>query len=222
MSSAKKQLIATVIAIVFHVIGFVGILINKERMAPATSFNLLLMLSLVLFTHEKLNVAFWIFFASCFTIGIAAEYIGTSTGFLFGDYSYGNNLGIAVKNVPLIIGVNWFLVIYCCAVTMHFIIQKLSIASGGEVSQNVKFMSLVIDGAMLAVFFDWLIEPVAINLEYWKWEGEIPALNYITWFLISVLLLMIFRMLKLPAINKFGVNLLLIQMMFFLLLRTFL
>ena len=210
------------IAIVFHVIGFVGLLINKERMAPATSLNLLLMLSLVLFTHEKLNVAFWIFFISCFTIGIAAEYIGTSTGFLFGDYSYGKNLGIAVKDVPLIIGVNWFLVIYCCAVTMHFIIQKLTIASGGDVSQKVKLMSVVIDGAMLAVFFDWLIEPVAINLGYWKWDGDIPALNYITWFLVSILLLLIFRILKLPAINKFGVNLLLIQMMFFLLLRTFL
>lgn len=222
MSYEKKQRIATLIAIVFHVIGFAGMLINKEWMASVTGLNLLLMLGLVLYTHEKLDVPFWIFFMSCFIIGFVVEYIGTSTGYLFGDYKYGNVLGISLKEVPLIIGVNWFLLMYCCAVTMHFMINKLSVASGGEVSKRIKWMSLVIDGAMLAVFFDWLMEPVAINVGYWKWEGEIPAFNYVTWFLVSMFLLMIFRFCKIPAINKFGVNLLLIQMMFFLLLRTFL
>ncbi len=206
----------------FHIIGFTGILINREWMSAATAFNLVLMFVLVLFTHEKINIRLWGFIFSCFCTGIVVEYIGSTTGYLFGNYQYGNVLGFSVKNVPLIIGINWFLVIYCCAVSMYFLIQKLSLASEESLSLNIKKISLVIDGALLAVFFDWLIEPVAVTLGYWKWEGEIPAFNYITWFVVSMFLMLLFRIFKIPGNNKFGVNLLLIQMMFFLLLRTFL
>ena len=85
-------------------------------------------------------------------------------------------------------------------------------------------MSLIADGATLAVLFDWLIEPVAVKLGYWQWNGDgsIPLYNYICWVTISVLLLGIFHYLKFNKRNKFAINLLLIQMMFFLLLRTFL
>ena len=72
--------------------------------------------------------------------------------------------------------------------------------------------------------FDWLMEPVAVKLGYWVWQGDgsIPMLNYICWFLISLLLLAVFHFAKFNKQNKFAVNLLLTQLMFFLLLRTFL
>ena len=59
---------------------------------------------------------------------------------------------------------------------------------------------------------------------YWQWlgNGEIPLYNYVCWFAISIILLFIFQHLQFSRQNKFAVNLLLIQAMFFLLLRTFL
>jgi putative membrane protein len=87
---------------------------------------------------------------------------------------------------------------------------------------NVGFFAIVIDGALLATFFDWVMEPIAVKLGYWQWlgDGSIPLLNYLSWFGISALLMLLFRLLSFPKQNQFAVNLLLIQFMFFLILRT--
>jgi putative membrane protein len=83
---------------------------------------------------------------------------------------------------------------------------------------------VIVDGACLAVFFDWLMEPVAVKLGFWIWKGDgaIPFYNYICWLMISLLLLSIFNFAGFRKENKFAVNLLLIQALFFLILRTFL
>jgi putative membrane protein len=77
---------------------------------------------------------------------------------------------------------------------------------------------------MLATFFDMILEPVAVKLGYWKWlgNGSIPATNYLCWFLISALLITVFRLLRFSKHNQFAVHLLIIEMLFFAALRTFL
>jgi putative membrane protein len=66
------------------------------------------------------------------------------------------------------------------------------------------------------------MEPIAIKLGYWKWggNGAVPFFNYVCWFLVSLFLLFIFHQLKFDKRNKFALHLLMIQVMFFLLLRT--
>ena len=102
-------------------------------------------------------------------------------------------------------------------------ISNRATATGADTPKIMKLLSIIVDGATLAVFFDWLMEPVAINLKYWHWNGngEVPFFNYFCWFIISILLLAVFHFCKFEKRNKFAVNLLLIQVMFFLLLRTF-
>ena len=97
-------------------------------------------------------------------------------------------------------------------------------ADTGKTPMALKALSVIVDGATLAVFFDWLMEPVAVKLGYWAWNGDgsIPMFNYLCWFIVSLLLLAVFHFAKFNKQNKFAVNLLLIQLMFFLLLRTFL
>jgi putative membrane protein len=54
-----------------------------------------------------------------------------------------------------------------------------------------------------------------------KWNnGEIPWLNYLSWYGVSLLILFIFHKLSFDRGNLFAVHLLLIQFMFFLALRT--
>ena len=220
--------IATAIAVLFHSIGLIGLLFfDKAFFLAATPFNLLLSFVLLIWTQTDKNIAFFLFVAACFIIGIIVEIIGVNTGFLFGDYAYGNVLGPGIKNVPVLIGVNWFLIIYCCGISIHTLLMKAinRIAEdSGKSPMALKALSVIIDGATLAVFFDWLIEPVAVKLGYWVWNGDgvIPMFNYICWFVVSLLLLMVFHFAKFNKQNKFAVNLLLIQLMFFLLLRTFL
>ena len=43
---------------------------------------------------------------------------------------------------------------------------------------------LVLLAAALATAFDFLLEPVAVRLDYWRWrDGVIPLQNYVAWFL---------------------------------------
>lgn len=224
----NKFEIATAIAVFFHSIGLVGLLFfNQSFFLAATPVNLFLSFALLVWTQTEKNIAFFLFIIICFGIGISVEIIGVNTGYLFGDYNYGNVLGAKVKNVPLLIGINWFLIIYCCGISVHMLLMKAIsrvAADTGKTPMALKALSVIVDGATLAVFFDWLMEPVAVKLGYWTWtrDGSIPMFNYICWFVVSLLLLIVFHFAKFNKQNKFAVNLLLIQAMFFLLLRTFL
>ncbi|MEP7237862.1 MAG: carotenoid biosynthesis protein [Ferruginibacter sp.] len=220
--------IATAIAILFHAIGLVGLLFfDKTFFLAATPVNLLLSFALLIWTQTSKNISFFLFLLICFAVGISVEIVGINTGILFGDYTYGNVLGLKVKNVPVLIGINWFIIIYCCGISIHTLLMKAITRIAADTGKNpmaLKALSVIIDGATLAVFFDWLMEPVAVKLGYWVWNGDgsIPMLNYICWFVVSLLLLICFHFAKFNKQNKFAVNLLLIQLMFFLLLRTFL
>lgn len=224
----SRYQIATFIAILFHTIGLTGILFfDKTFFIKATSFNLLLSALLLVWTQKEKNKYFYFFVAITCMVGFAAEVIGVNTGLLFGDYSYGKALGFQWQKVPLVIGINWFIVLYCCGICINTFLAKIIARVSTETKtppQVLKAMSLIADGATLAVLFDWLIEPVAVKLGYWQWNGDgsIPLYNYICWVTVSVLLLGIFHYLKFNKRNKFAINLFLIQMMFFLLLRTFL
>ncbi|MFZ1527323.1 MAG: carotenoid biosynthesis protein [Ferruginibacter sp.] len=227
MKQFSRYQFATAIAIIFHAVGLAGILFfNKDFFIGTTAFHLLLMCALIFYTQERINFGFILFFILCFIAGMCVEIVGTSTGMLFGNYSYGNVLGPGVKNVPFIIGINWFIIVYCCGIGMSTLFRRLAAKVGEETVYQHKFLktaSVVFDGATLAVFFDWILEPAAVKLGYWQWQdGDIPGFNYLSWFMVSALLLLFFQLLPFNKHNKFAVNLLLIQLMFFLILRTFL
>ncbi|MEO6729712.1 MAG: carotenoid biosynthesis protein [Ferruginibacter sp.] len=224
----SKYQIATAIAILFHCIGLAGLLFfETDFFIRSTPFNLLLSFSLLVWTQPEKNAAFILFIAMVFFIGFFAEAVGVNTGLLFGDYSYGNVLGYKWLKVPLLIAVNWFIIIYCCGISTQTLLLKMinKVALDTKAPPILlKAISVIVDGATLAVIFDWLMEPVAIKLGFWVWheDGSIPLYNYICWFVISMVLLAIFHFCRFTKENKFAVNLLLIQVMFFLILRSFL
>lgn len=224
----SKLRIAVAIAILFHIIGLVGILFfNAAFFASLTPFNLLLSASLLIWTQEEKNNSFFIFVLVCYVVGFIVEYLGVNYGVLFGSYEYGSVLGMKFKNIPLIIGVNWFIIMYCSGVSVQLVLNHIWNKVKYDdmpLRNNVGFVSVILDGALLAVFFDWVMEPVAVKLIFWKWlgDGSIPMFNYVCWFLVSCLLLLVFRLLPFKKNNHFALHLLLIQLLFFLILRTFL
>jgi putative membrane protein len=223
----SKYQIATAIAILFHLIGIVGILFSGGQFfINATPINLLLSFVLLVWTQSGKNIFFWIFLVTTIVIGFTVEVIGVNTNYLFGNYTYGNVLGAGAFNVPFIIGINWFITIYCCGICMYTFLQKMISklpADANRSPNRLRFISVIVDGATLALLFDILLEPVAIKLGLWKWaeDGTVPFFNYLCWFIISCVLLAIFQFCNFNKQNKFAINLLLIQAMFFLLLRTF-
>jgi len=223
----SKQQIATTIAVVFHAVGLIGILVFKsDAIIRATPFNLLLSFVLLIWAQEDKNIYFWLFALATVAIGFAVEVIGVNTGLLFGNYKYGDVLGIKFKQVPLIIGINWFVVVFCAGISVTALLQKIIKpieSTGAAPAPSLKSMSIITDGATLALAFDWLIEPVAMKLGFWQWENNVvPTYNYACWFLVSMVLMALFRFSPFEKRNKTAIHLLLIQAMFFLTLRTFL
>jgi putative membrane protein len=220
--------VALFIALLFHICGLIGILFTpyKDWFIKNTYINLLLMAALIMLTHPKKNKKFFLFFIAAFIIGFAAEVFGVNTGLLFGSYGYGDILGIKLFNVPLIIGINWFIIIYCAGMLTqsyeNFMLKRIN-AKGIIINKRMMITSFIMDACFLAVLFDWVMEPVAQKLGYWQWENsKIPQYNYVSWIIVSAVLLAVFRKLNQDKRNIFAVHLFIIQLLFFLVLRTFL
>jgi putative membrane protein len=227
-STVTRFHVATFIALLFHVSGCIGMFTShREWFIQNTPLNLLLMFGLLLFTHRGMSMKFFGFIALCFSVGMLTEIIGVHTGLLFGSYRYGEVMGIKLLEVPLLIGINWFVIVYCAGMLMtkiHDWIDAKYVTAGSMLSPQVKAISIIIDGALLATFFDYIMEPVAVKLGYWYWLGDgcIPFINYLCWFVISTGLLYFFTRLTFKAHNHFAVHLFIIQLLFFGVLRTFL
>ena len=235
MNIITRQQIATFIALAFHVSGFIAIAVFKSPLfISLTPLNLFVCVILIFWTQQKINTPFVIFCLCSYAAGFTAELIGINTGVLFGNYSYGHVLGPQFKGVPWMIGVQWMVTLYCIGISMNMLHQKLAKAqidlSSTAVEQKAlakrserwRFLSTVIDGALLAVLFDYVVEPAAKTLGYWHWNDDsIPKSNYYSWWIVSVVILVLFHFLSFKKQNLFAVHLLLIQFMFFLLINTF-
>ena len=107
-----KQNLSLFFIWLFHVSGIIGIIYSDASwFIGATPIHLLLSFLLRLI-NTKLSKRALILFLSCFTVGMAAEIIGVRYGFIFGEYSYGAVLGIKFMEVPLLIGINWCILIF--------------------------------------------------------------------------------------------------------------
>jgi len=185
---------------------------DKAFFVAFTPVNLLLMLFLLIWNEEKLTKPFtWAIVVAGIT-GIASEMTGVHTGLLFGHYQYGEVLGFKFMEVPLLIGLNWFCIVYCA----YAIVLKLS-------GTNTNRWLLAAGTGLLATLFDWIMEPVAVKLGFWKWENDIiPLYNFICWWIISMLIGLFFFNIRLKAENPFAIYLFIIQFLFFLLLQLLL
>lgn len=197
---------AAAVLLIFHIVGIIGLSGSfKSLILPLSSLNLLLSFSILLAFHPKYNMRFWVFAITSFFVGFAAEWIGVHTGWLFGNYAYGNALGYKLDDIPLIIGINWLM---------------LSIACGELASSFLKkpFLKAII-GALIMTGLDYLIEPVAIQLGYWHWYGaSIPLSNYLCWFIIALPLQILYQWSK-SGNNPLAKWLFLSQVLFFIVLQ---
>ncbi len=197
---------------------------NRELFSSLTPYNLLLSAGLIVYTQQEKNWSFFIFLLICVVTGFTVEYAGVNYHLLFGSYEYLPAMGPQWKNVPVIIGLNWFIIMYCCGVSVQMLLNHLwnKLKEDDQpYRSNVGLVAVILDSALLATFFDWIMEPVAVELNWWKWTNEtIPVFNYFSWLGVSIVLMILFRLFSFGKQNKFAVNLLLIQFLFFLILRT--
>jgi putative membrane protein len=192
-----------------HVAGIIGLTwpLTRPYFLLATPANLLVSAILLVVFQFPRNFAFYLFVLVCFIVGFAIEVIGVQTEVIFGSYQYGSTLGFKVWEVPLVIGVNWFILTYSFGILCF----KLPLPK--------VLKSLV--GALLMVILDFFIEPVAVFFDFWTWEEEtIPTQNYWGWFGVAFLLQLFFVYLPFSKKNPLASYLLFAQILFFVILGS--
>jgi len=157
----------------FHISGIIGMAIGfEEWFISKTPLNLLISFIILLLVYpiDDAGKGFIVFVF--FIAGFFVEWVGVTYGFLFGEYRYGENLGLKMDGIPFMMGITWAMLVLIT----------------GTISSKLKVHYLVksMVGSTLMVFLDFFIEPSAPTFDFWYWSlGYPPVQNYIAWFFIA-------------------------------------
>ena len=122
----------------------------------------------------------YLFATSLFAFAI--EYVGLTTGWPFGRYSYDESLGLALGGVPLLVPLAWVMMAH----PMLVVARRLS-----------KHWVFLIGGAGLAAW-DLFLDPQMVDAGRWSWEFDgrsvpfqpmIPLSNAFGWLLAGMALI---------------------------------
>lgn len=154
--------------ILVYISGSIGFVLNPTFFSPFSPYTLLLTCFVFLIHSPLADKKFLVAFFSIAFLGFIVEVIGVKTGLIFGKYSYGDGLGIKLLEVPLIISINWAMLI--CAGTI--VVSRIF-------ANKIAVLSVA---ALLVTGIDLLIEQVAPKLDFWLFDGGFPSLhNYFGW-----------------------------------------
>lgn len=205
MDFARKYWPVLVLANVYAV-GVAGFLVPglQEKWAAMTPLNLLLSFVLLMAFHRPWNQAAAASVVLIGLLGFLLEVAGVQTGLLFGEYAYGPNLGWKVAHTPLLIGINWIMLVYMSVY-----------AARRRASHPVVVAGLA---AALMTGIDVLIEPFAMRFGLWDWQaGVVPLQNYMMWFVASFIFALVFGRMNRELHNIVALPLLVLMILFFFL-----
>lgn len=170
-----------------------------------TPYTLVLVAFAIFSHHKEWTVKTTAVLVGIFVLSSIVEMVGVATGKVFGDYVYGQGLGVKIADVPVIIGLNWVFLVY---------------ASNSIISRYTSKNSLIILGAaILMLVYDGLLEKVAPLMDMWLFlENDPPLSNYVVWFLLALLFNGAIQYFKINTQNKPARWLFFIQFCFFVII----
>jgi uncharacterized membrane protein len=126
----------------------------------------------------------------CFFVAGGLEILSVQTGFPFGVYTYGNQLGLAVFGVPLLVPLCWQMMAHNAATLARLAKPQAAV--------------LVAAGALVA--WDVYLDPQMVRGGYWIWQRTnglfvyqgIPLENYAGWFLTALIIFAVYWKLTKP------------------------
>jgi bisanhydrobacterioruberin hydratase len=130
------------------------------------------------------------------------EVCGVKTGFPFGEYRYGNGLGIKLFDVPIVIGFSWAQISIFAYVFSGFLWHwRMNTVSPPQIKRMHYFFTFFfISGGIFGLFYDLILEKTAPLLDFWSFRHQEraaleqtahyliaspPFENYISWFILS-------------------------------------
>ena len=193
-----------------NISGFFGILSDQKDFFLSSSPYVLTMTLFLLVLNNSIDKKFLTRLFFIFLLGLSVEIIGVNFSFFFGEYKYGDNLGVKIFDVPVVIGFNWVLLIILTGNFANRVFQKSIIGK-------------VLFGSIMMILLDLLIEISAPKLDYWEFAlNPVPLSNYFWWLIFSILFHIIYQINIKKKEYVLSQNILLIHFLFFGLLALFL
>ncbi|MEZ4593631.1 MAG: carotenoid biosynthesis protein [Chloroflexota bacterium] len=126
------------------------------------------------------------------------EWLGSTTGFPFGSYSYTDLMQPQIAHVPVLIPFAWFMMLPAAWAVAHLIQAQLP----GQWASN-RWLYLLLAGLALTAW-DLFLDPQMVAWGLWVWDNPsgyfgIPWVNYAGWLGTAVLLTALIRPKNLPA-----------------------
>ncbi|MBX7095309.1 MAG: carotenoid biosynthesis protein [Flavobacteriales bacterium] len=207
---AYRLPISIFMLLLFYAVGFWGFSgTDPMKFARLTWLHLLVTCFFVFFPVKNITRGEWMAMAGIAVLGYVVEVVGVLTAALFGDYHYGANLGYKMYDVPLVISINWLVMVY------------VSYSAAALFFSHPLLIALL--GAGIMTGMDFFIEPVAVKLDYWQWkDGIIPLQNYIAWFSFGFVFHLVMAKTFRPQNNPAAWLLLIMQLIFFIYLNRIL
>ena len=195
---------AAILLIIIYAVGVAGLNSDyRDGFLVLTPINLLLTISILFLFHTDWNRSFILWSLFVFLGGFFIEVYGVASGHFFGIYYYKGSLGPNVFGVPPVIGLNWLLLSY----------------SIGHLVKDIRVFGStmrILTASLLMVLLDLLIEPVAMDLDFWDWEGgRVPLKNYLGWFVVSLVIFAAFERAKFAKTNPLAPFVVYVQFGFF-------
>lgn len=193
--------------LIFYTVGLLLFSFEASRswFFMVTPFSLLLVTVLILCYHQGFRPQIILALTLVFVISFLVEFAGVNTGKLFGTYFYLSALGPKIGNVPLLIGVNWILLVYSSNAIMTYFTNNPALKIAGA--------------SGLMVLYDFVLEMVAPVMQMWSFHSRYPPLkNFIGWLVLALLFHGLFHFLNVETKNRPARWLFLIQLVFFMLI----
>ncbi|WP_068775611.1 carotenoid biosynthesis protein [Paenibacillus sp. FJAT-26967] len=113
------------------------------------------------------------FLVLCGGLSFFSEWFGSHTGLWFGSYAYTGRFAPLVLGVPLAIPLAWCMILVIAKWFVRGQGTSAAIAAGG-----------------IAVLIDALLDPVAVQQQYWNWSTAgsfsfhgVPWTNFVCWWI---------------------------------------
>ena len=140
------------------------------------------------------------FFALSAVIAWTLEQFGVVTGLLYGGYHYTSYLGARLGEVPVLIPLAWFMMIYPSYVIANLVLAR---RPAGTPAGLAPLVGLAAASAVVMTVWDLVIDPILSgpDVRAWVWESGgayfgVPVQNYFGWFVTTFVVFFAYRALE--------------------------
>ena len=140
------------------------------------------------------------FFGLSAVVSWVYEQVGVATGLVFGAYHYTGYLGVKLGEVPLLIPLAWFMMIYPSYVIANMALERRPTGTPEGMSRLIRLAAV---SAIVMTLWDLVIDPILSgpSVRAWIWETAgpyfgIPIQNYVGWLLTTFTVYLAYRALE--------------------------